>query len=49
LEPESSWTLTLYTLQVSARGSIQLCGQQIQVGMAHARTVVSVEAAGKHR
>ncbi|MFF3991677.1 IS481 family transposase [Streptomyces sp. NPDC001797] len=29
--------------KVSARGSIQVCGQQVQVGMAHARTVVSVE------
>ncbi|MER5918090.1 hypothetical protein ABT124_49575 [Streptomyces sp. NPDC001982] len=26
-----------------ARGSIQVCGQQVQVGMAHARTVVTVE------
>ncbi|MFI5876619.1 IS481 family transposase [Streptomyces sp. NPDC051445] len=29
--------------KVSARGSIQVCGQQVQVGMVHARTVVSVE------
>ncbi|MFF4502765.1 hypothetical protein [Streptomyces sp. NPDC001401] len=29
--------------KVSARGSIQVCGQQVQVGMAHARTVVTVE------
>jgi hypothetical protein len=29
--------------KVSTRGSIQVCGQQVQVGMAHARTVVSVE------
>lgn len=29
--------------KVSARGSIQVCGQQLQVGMVHARTVVSVE------
>lgn len=29
--------------KVSARGSIQVCGQQIQVGMVHARTVVTVE------
>lgn len=29
--------------KVSARGSIQVCGQQVQVGMVHARTVVTVE------
>lgn len=29
--------------KVSARGSIQVCGQRVQVGMAHARTVVTVE------
>lgn len=43
LSPKAPQDAVRVGRKVSTRGSIQVCGQQVQVGMVHARTVVSVE------